>query len=97
MTKGYGSMFNRDENGLTSNLTNSYAAGGVAPTRHALTKQRFFEERCARLDAEATEQKRQKIESLSKKTAAVSSRLLRVIHRTLIAAKLKLGVVSRQA
>jgi hypothetical protein len=48
-------MFNDDLHGLNPHLNTQQIPGGVAPSRHALSKQRYIENKRARLDAETTE------------------------------------------
>lgn len=50
-------MFNDDLHGLKLHLNNRHVPGGVAPSRHALSKQRYLENKRARLDAEATKRR----------------------------------------
>ena len=52
-----GTMFNDDLHGLNPHLNTRQVPGGVAPSRHALGKQRYIEKKCARLGAEATERR----------------------------------------
>jgi len=48
-------MFNNDLHEMNPHLNTRQVPGGVAPSRHALCKHRYIENRRARLDAEATE------------------------------------------
>ena len=50
-------MFNDNFHGLNPHLNYRQVSGGVAPSRHALSKQRYLENKRARLDAEATERR----------------------------------------
>lgn len=52
-------MFERDHYGQNPELQYPYFPGGVAPSRHSLTKQRYTEARQSRLDAEANERRHQ--------------------------------------
>lgn len=52
-------MFERDIRRLNPDATTKHLPGGVAPSRHAVLKQRNLVKRIARLDAERSERRRQ--------------------------------------
>lgn len=90
-------MFNRDHYGLTSDITNSHATGSVAPTRPTLMKQQFLDEKRTRLEAEAAERRRQKINSFKQRVAVTYARLMKAAFKAFKAAKLSLSIVTRKA
>lgn len=51
-------MFNDDFHRLDPHYNTNQAPRGIAPSRHALGKHRYLENRRARLDAEAGERRR---------------------------------------
>jgi len=90
-------MFNRDYNGLTSEPINSHIPGGVSPTRQALMGQLYLDEKRTRLEAEAAEQQRQKINGFKQRMAVVCARLVKATYTAFKVSKLRLSNVSRKA
>ena len=90
-------MFNRDHYGLTSNFTTSHIPSGVAPTRPALMKKQYLDEKRARLTAEAAERQHQKLDGFKQKVTSAKARLVTATFKAINAAKLTLSIVNRKA
>lgn len=80
-------MFERDPFGLNPNLTSQHLNGGMASSRHALSKQRYIEEKSARLAAEASERKRQAIEAGNEAVVGVLGRMIQAIRTAIMSLK----------
>ena len=88
-----GQVFERDQFGLNPDLASHHTPRGVAPSRHALTKQRYLEEKRERLLAEATERKRQHVEAENEAIATGFGRINRAVRAAIKTLKSPLRLI----
>lgn len=82
-----GQMFERDPFGLNPNLTSQNRDSRMTSSRHALSKQRYLEEKSARLTDEASERKRQDIEAETEAAVSALGRILQATRAAIMSLK----------
>lgn len=84
-------MFNNDFHGLDPRHNIGHAPGGIAPSRHTLSKHRYLQKKRARLDAEADERTRIAVERVVATAGAWFRRMLNAIRNLVHIVRIRWG------
>ncbi|MCP5088690.1 MAG: hypothetical protein GY952_18015 [Rhodobacteraceae bacterium] len=88
-------MFNPEIYGLNTDFITTHMSGGVAPTRFALKKQQYLEQRRQRLKGEAAERRHRSFQFVAQGASFVSHKLMMTVRTALEAASIKFDALSR--